>query len=152
MRAVLQRVSRAAVVVDGGPPRQIARGLVVLAGIHKSDTEQAVRAMARRIPALRIFDDADGRMNLDLASAGGGLLVVSNFTLHGSVSKGARPSWNDAAPPATALPLYRAFLEELRASAAPGTAFATGEFGAHMEIELVNDGPVTLVLDSPAAA
>jgi D-tyrosyl-tRNA(Tyr) deacylase len=147
VRAVVQRVARAAVRVDGGEPRRIGRGLVILLGVARGDTADAVAWLAAKLPRLRIFDDAEGRMNVDLAGVGGDLLVVSQFTLHGDVRKGTRPSWNDAAPPEVARPLYEAFVARLAAEAA--RPVVTGEFGAMMEVELVNDGPVTLVVDSP---
>lgn len=149
MRAVVQRVTRAAVRVDGGPPRPIEHGLVILLGIARGDTEDDAAWLAAKLPRLRIFDDTEGRMNLDLAAVGGSLLVVSQFTLHGDVRKGTRPSWNDAAPPDVARPLYEAFLRLLATTT--GRAPVTGEFGAAMQVDLVNDGPVTLVVDTPRA-
>jgi D-tyrosyl-tRNA(Tyr) deacylase len=149
MRVVLQRVRSASVCIEGGGTHAIGRGLVVLLGIHKTDTEASIPPLATRIPRLRLFDDAEGQMNLDLAAVGGEVLVVSNFTLHGRIDKGTRPSWSEAARPEVARPLYERFVEALRAAMPPGSKVATGEFGASMQVVIANDGPVTLVLDSP---
>ncbi|HYG82943.1 MAG TPA: D-aminoacyl-tRNA deacylase, partial [Pyrinomonadaceae bacterium] len=124
---------------------EIGRGLVVLLGIARDDAEQDAQYLAEKIAALRVFDDAEGRMNLGVAEVGGALLVVSQFTLYGDVRRGRRPSWVDAAPPETAEPLYEAFV---RAAAARVARVETGSFRAMMEVELVNDGPVTILLDS----
>lgn len=145
MRVVLQRVSRASVSVDGRTKGGIGRGHVVLVGVGEGDGSEEVEWMARKVVDLRIFDDEDGRMNLSLDDVGGELLVVSQFTLYGDARKGRRPSFVGAADPETAEPLYEAFLEELE-SRIPGRV-ASGEFGAMMEVELVNDGPVTLLLE-----
>ena len=148
MRVVLQRVSRAAVRVDGKVTGQIGVGFVVLAGFAPGDTEETLTWMADKILGLRLFGDAQGKMNLALADVGGALLVVSQFTLYGDVSKGRRPSFIDAAPPEAAIPLYERFVALLKErGAGSGTLVATGEFGAMMEVELVNDGPVTLLLE-----
>ena len=144
MRAVIQRVSRASVTIGGRPVGSIGRGLLVLLGVGKQDTPDQVTWMADKIAGLRIFADADGKMNRDLAAAGGAVLVVSQFTLYGDVAKGRRPSFVDAAPPEIAVPLYEAFIAALRGR---GLTVATGEFGAMMDVELVNDGPVTLILE-----
>lgn len=144
MRVVLQRVDRAAVRIDGRTVGEIGRGLLVLAGFAPGDDEDALRWMADKVRGLRIFPDEDGRMNLDLTAAGGDLLVVSQFTLYGDASKGRRPSFVGAAPPEQAEELYERFLA---LCAAEGTRVASGEFGAMMDVELVNAGPVTLVLD-----
>ena len=144
MRAVVQRVSRAAVRIDGESVGAIGRGFVVLAGFHASDTEAALAWMADKIVGLRVFADAEDKMNLALGDVGGALLVISQFTLYGDVQKGRRPSFVDAAPPAVAEPLYERFVAMLRER---GARVETGRFGAMMDVELVNDGPVTLVLE-----
>jgi D-tyrosyl-tRNA(Tyr) deacylase len=145
MRAVIQRVSRASVVVDGEVVGRIDQGLLVLLGVHRDDTAAQVPWLAEKIVGLRIFNDADGKMNLGIADVGGGVLVVSQFTLHGNCDKGRRPSFIEAAPPEIAIPLYESFVNAIRAQGIPT---ATGRFGAMMQVELVNDGPVTLVVDS----
>lgn len=148
MRVVLQRVSRAAVRVDGKVTGEIGRGFLVLAGFAPTDSVEQLAWMADKIVGLRVFGDAQGKMNLALADVAGGVLVVSQFTLYGDASKGRRPSFIAAAPPDTAIPLYERFVALLREKgAASGIAVATGEFGAMMDVELVNDGPVTLVLE-----
>ncbi|OLC03107.1 MAG: D-tyrosyl-tRNA(Tyr) deacylase [Gemmatimonadetes bacterium 13_1_40CM_69_22] len=148
MRVVLQRVSRAAVLVEGRVTGSIGVGFLVLAGFAPSDTEDQLAWMADKVLGLRLFGDAEGKMNLALAEVGGALLVVSQFTLYGDARKGRRPSFIDAAPPEVAIPLYERFVALLRErGAASGTRVETGEFGAMMEVELVNDGPVTLVLE-----
>jgi len=144
VRAVVQRVSRASVAVGGQVVGSIARGLVVLLGITHGDGPDHVAWMADKIAGLRVFSDEDGKMNLDLAAVRGGVLVVSQFTLYGDVSRGRRPSFVDAAPPDIAVPLYEAFIAALKER---GLAVQTGEFGALMAVELINDGPVTLVID-----
>ncbi len=146
MRAVLQRVSKAEVRVGGTVRGAIAHGLVILLGIASDDSAEDRDWLIKKILGQRIFDDADGRMNLDVLAADGGLLVISQFTLLASTRKGTKPSWHRAAAPAVAIPLYEDFVRQLAESAAQ--AVATGEFGAAMEVELVNDGPVTLLLDS----
>jgi D-tyrosyl-tRNA(Tyr) deacylase len=139
MRALVQRVSRAAVTVDGERVASIGPGLLLLLGIRRGDTDEAADRIARKILALRVFDDADGRMNLSVTDASGDLLCVSQFTLYGDVRRGNRPSWVEAAPPDEAEPLY----ERVRAAlGAQG-----GRFGARMVVELENDGPVTLMLE-----
>jgi len=145
MRVVLQRVARARVVIAGRVAGEIGRGFLLLVGFHRDDDDAALRWMADKIVGLRLFSDAEGRMNLGLAEVGGGLLVVSQFTLYGDVRRGRRPSFVDAAPPEIAVPLYERFVSLLR-ERAPG-AVETGEFGAMMEVELLNDGPVTLILE-----
>ena len=148
MRVVLQRVSRASVSIDGSPVGSIGLGYLVLVGFTAEDAENgeaALRWMAEKIIGLRLFADADGKMNLALDEVGGGILVVSQFTLYGDARKGRRPSFIDAAPPDIAIPLYERFVALLR-ERAPGRV-ETGEFGAMMQVELVNDGPVTLVLE-----
>lgn len=146
MRVVLQRVSSATVRVASRVTGKIGPGFLVLAGFAPTDTEAQLAWMAEKILGLRLFGDAEGKMNRDLAEAGGGVLVVSQFTLYGDASKGRRPSFIGAAPPEIAIPLYEKFVELLRAKA--GTIpVETGEFGAMMDVELVNDGPVTLLLE-----
>ncbi len=145
MRVVLQRVSRAEVRVGGRTVGRIGRGYTLLAGFAPSDGPDQIAWMADKVLGLRICADADGKMNLALEDVGGDLLVVSQFTLYGNVAKGRRPSFVDAAPPEVAAALYQDFVVALRARTA--RAVETGEFGAMMEVDLVNDGPVTLVLD-----
>jgi len=146
MRVVLQRVSSARVTIAGETTGEIGPGLLVLLGVQAGDTDDDARWLAEKIVALRIFEDAAGKMNLSVADTGGGLLVVSQFTLIASTRKGTRPSFNDAARPDDAIPLYEAFVRH--AAAALGRPVATGRFGALMEVALVNQGPVTLTLDS----
>jgi D-tyrosyl-tRNA(Tyr) deacylase len=145
MRAVLQRVSSARVRVHQQVVGEINGGILVLLGVARSDTEDDSRWLADKIVGLRIFNDADGKMNLDLASVGRAALVVSQFTLYGDCRKGRRPSFIEAAAPEVAIPLYEGFVNDLRSQ---GIRTATGHFGAMMDVELVNDGPVTLILDS----
>jgi D-aminoacyl-tRNA deacylase len=144
VRVVVQRVSRAAVRVDGATVGAIGRGFVVLAGLAATDDEPVLRWMAEKLVGLRVFGDAEGKMNLALGDVGGALLVISQFTLYGDVQKGRRPSFIDAAPPAVAEPLYERFVAVLREL---GATVETGRFGAMMDVELVNDGPVTLVIE-----
>lgn len=144
MRLVIQRVSAASVRVEGETVGEIGRGLLVLAGIERGDRPEAVRAAADKLAGLRVFEDAAGRMNLDVAAAGGAFLIVSQFTLAGSVARGRRPSFDRAAPPEEAAPLLEALVADLRIR---GFRVETGRFRAHMEVALVNDGPVTLVAD-----
>jgi D-tyrosyl-tRNA(Tyr) deacylase len=145
MRAVIQRVSRAQVAVDTEVIGRIDAGLLVLLGVTATDTPEQARWLAEKIVGLRIFNDADGKMNKDVADVGGGVLVVSQFTLYGDCRKGRRPSFIDAAPPEIAVPLYEEFINAVRALGIPT---ATGRFGAMMQVELVNDGPVTLIVES----
>ena len=145
MRAVLQRVTRACVRVEGETVGEIGNGLVVLLGIAHDDTGQDAIYLVEKIAALRIFNDTEGRMNLSVADIDGGLLIVSQFTLYGDARRGRRPSWSDAAPPEIAEPLYEFFVTEARRSV---SHVATGSFRRMMEVELVNDGPVTILLDS----
>lgn len=145
MRAVLQRVTRASVRVEGETVGEIERGLVVLLGIAQDDTDQDALYLVEKIINLRIFEDEEGRMNLSVLDTGGALLVVSQFTLYGDVRRGRRPSWIGAAEPQVAEPLYEFFVSEARKSVA---RVATGEFRRMMSVELVNDGPVTILLDS----
>ncbi|MEK9502315.1 D-aminoacyl-tRNA deacylase [Gaopeijia maritima] len=145
MRVVLQRVARASVRIDGREAGAVGKGLLLLVGFAPGDDAAALEWMADKVIGLRIFPDAEGRMNLDLREVEGGLLVVSQFTLYGDTRKGRRPSFVGAAHPDEAIPLYDAFVEALR-ERVPGRV-ATGEFGADMKVELLNDGPVTLLLE-----
>lgn len=145
MRAVVQRVTRARVTVEEKIIGEIQKGLVVLLGVARDDSATDAEYLAAKISALRIFGDEAGRMNLSLKDVGGGMLVISQFTLYGDVRRGLRPSWIDAAAPEVAEPLYEFFIARVRELL---TSVATGKFGAEMQVELVNDGPVTLVLDS----
>jgi D-tyrosyl-tRNA(Tyr) deacylase len=145
MRAAIQRVSQARVVIDDVVAGEIQRGLLVLLGVTHSDTLEQARWLAEKVAGLRVFNDAEGKMNLGVADVGGGVLVVSQFTLYGDCRKGRRPSFIDAAGPETAIPLYEAFVTAVRAQGVPT---ATGRFGAMMQVELINDGPVTLIVDS----
>jgi len=145
MRAVVQRVSRCRVTVDGQVTGEIGLGLLVLLGVSKSDNEQAADYLVEKITGLRIFEDAEGKMNLPVQEAGGALLVVSQFTLYGDVRRGRRPSFDAAARPEEARRLYEYFVERVRAA---GLRCQTGQFQAMMEVELVNSGPVTILLDS----
>jgi D-tyrosyl-tRNA(Tyr) deacylase len=144
MRVLLQRVSRAEVRIDGQVRGQIGPGFLLLVGFTHADGDEAVAWMAEKVTGLRLFPDDEGKMNRGLDDIGGALLVVSQFTLYGDARKGRRPSFVDAARPETAIPLYERFVELLRAS---GLRVETGEFGAMMDVELVNDGPVTLWLE-----
>jgi len=147
MRVVLQRVSRAAVRVAGETVGEIGQGHLLLVGLAEGDSEEELAWMADKVVGLRVFPDDDGHMNLGLEQVEGDLLVVSQFTLYGDTRKGRRPSFVDAAPPDVAEPLYDRFVALLEART-PGRV-ATGAFGAMMEVELVNDGPVTLLLERP---
>lgn len=145
MRAVVQRVSKASVQVDQEIVGRIDRGLLVLLGITHSDTPGQAQWLAEKIAGLRIFEDDQGKMNRDVTEVQGTILVVSQFTLYGNTQKGRRPSFVEAAPPEIAIPLYEAFINGLRAL---GIGTETGRFGAMMQVELINEGPVTLILDS----
>jgi len=140
MRAVVQRVSSAAVSVDGRELERIGPGLVVLLGVRRGDGPGEADRLVRKLLALRVFEDAEGRMNLSVVDTGGEILCISNFTLYGDARRGNRPSFVDAAPPEEAEPLYERVREGLGAKG--------GRFGARMAVELVNDGPVTLIIDS----
>jgi D-tyrosyl-tRNA(Tyr) deacylase len=145
MRAVIQRISRASVTVDGTIVGQIGRGLLVLLGVATGDTESAADYLADKTVALRIFEDDAGKMNLSCSDIGGAVLVVSQFTLYGDVRKGKRPSFDRAARPEDAKRLYEYFVSRIRAA---GLKCETGTFQSMMDVELVNDGPVTILLDS----
>jgi D-aminoacyl-tRNA deacylase len=144
MRAVVQRVSEAGVFVDGASVAEIERGLVVLLGVARGDTVDDAGLLAGKVARLRIFEDEDGKFDRSVLDVGGEVLVVSQFTLIADTSKGNRPSFTDAAPPEDAEPLYEGFCEALEAQR---VAVARGVFGARMAVQLVNDGPVTIVLD-----
>jgi len=144
VRVVLQRVSQASVTIDGEVVGEIGRGFLVLVGFTRSDDPAAIDWMADKIIGLRLFPDDHGKMSRSLSEAGGALLVVSQFTLYGDARKGRRPSFVDAAPPEHAIPCYERFVEALRSR---GATVETGTFGAMMEVALVNDGPVTLMLE-----
>jgi D-tyrosyl-tRNA(Tyr) deacylase len=145
MRAVLQRVSRATVRVEEEVVGEIGAGLLVLLGVGANDTLADADYLAEKIIGLRIFEDADGKMNLPVADVDGAILVVSQFTLYGDARRGKRPSFDAAAPPEKARELYEYFVEKIRAA---GLRCETGRFQAAMQVELVNDGPVTILLDS----
>jgi D-tyrosyl-tRNA(Tyr) deacylase len=144
MRVVLQRVAGASVAIDGRVVGSIDRGFCLLVGFTHGDTPVQVDWMAEKVAGLRLFSDAEGKMNLGLQEVGGAVLVVSQFTLYGDVVKGRRPSFVDAARPDVAIPLYQHFVTSLRNR---GLEVATGEFGADMKVQIQNDGPVTLILD-----
>lgn len=148
MRAVIQRVSRAKVTVGGEVVGEIGPGLLVLLGVGSGDTRADADYLAEKTIGLRIFEDPDGKMNLSLADTGGALLVVSQFTLYGDVRRGKRPSFDGAAPPQEAKDLYEYFVEKIRAV---GLRCETGRFQEMMQVELVNEGPVTILLDSSKA-
>jgi D-tyrosyl-tRNA(Tyr) deacylase len=145
VRVVLQRVSRAEVRIGDSVAGRIGPGFLLLVGLAPDDDEAKLRWMAEKVLSLRLFADADGKMNLGLEDIGGGVLIVSQFTLYGDTRKGRRPSFIGAAPPDIAIPLYERFVALVR-ERAPGPV-ATGEFGAMMDVDLVNDGPVTLLLE-----
>ena len=144
MRVVLQRVSRASVSIGGNLVGTIGRGYCLLVGFTLADTSEQVTWMADKVVGLRVFSDAEGKMNLALGDVSGAVLVVSQFTLYGDAAKGRRPSFIDAARPEVAIPLYQRFLAELEAKGIPVQA---GEFGADMQVEIHNDGPVTILLE-----
>lgn len=148
MRAVVQRASRASVTIEGSAMAKIGQGLVVLLGIRNGDTATDIRWLAEKIINLRIFNDQAGKMNMSLADIGGEMLIVSQFTLYGDCRKGRRPGFSSAAPPEIAEPLYNQFIDEIQNR---GVRTATGIFQAAMQVELVNDGPVTLLLDTEKA-
>lgn len=146
MRAVLQRVDQASVTIEGEVSGRIEQGLLVLLGIEDADTEEDIDWLVNKIVQLRIFPDKEGKMNLSVSDVDGGLLVVSQFTLFASTKKGNRPGFTRSAHPDTAIPLYDAFIEKARE--VMGKPVATGRFGAAMEVSLVNNGPVTIIIDS----
>lgn len=148
MRIVLQRVTQASVAIDGRTVGQIGRGFCILLGVAPADTVAEAEWLAEKVAGLRLFSDAEDRMNLSLDEVGGAVLVISQFTLYGDASKGRRPSFTAAARPEQAVPLYEAFIAALRAR---GLTVATGEFGAQMLVEIRNDGPVTLILERTAS-
>jgi len=148
MRALIQRVSQASVTIEGATKAAIGRGFLVLLGIEEADTTEDGEWLAGKIAKLRIFSDADGKMNADLAEVQGRALAVSQFTLHASTKKGNRPGFTRAARPETAVPLYETFLRQL--AAATGSPVECGIFGADMQVALVNDGPVTIWMDTKA--
>lgn len=145
MRIVIQRVKRASVTIDGHVSGEIGKGLLLLIGIHETDTKTEADWCIRKIPKLRIFEDEEGKMNRSAEDIGGGILAVSQFTLYGNAKKGMRPSFIEAAHPDVAEPLYDYMIYELRKES--GLIVESGEFGAMMQVELVNDGPVTLILE-----
>ena len=145
MRAVIQRVKRAKVTVAGEVVGEISAGLLVLLGVGRADDEAAADYLAAKTVALRVFEDGDGKMNLAVTAVGGAVLAVSQFTLYGDVRKGKRPSFDDAARPETARALYEYFVGRIRAA---GVRCETGRFQEMMDVELVNDGPVTILVDS----
>ena len=146
MRAVIQRASEASVTIDGGVCARIGLGLVVLLGIEEADDAGDIDWLCGKIARMRVFTDEAGLMNKSLADVGGGVLLISQFTLHASTKKGNRPSFTRSAKPEIAIPLYEQFIARLEAEL--GQAVKTGEFGASMQVALVNDGPVTIMIDS----
>jgi len=146
MRVVIQRVTSCILTIEGLEYSRIGKGLLVLLGIENADNENDTEWLCAKITGLRIFDDSQGIMNLDIKETGGEIMVVSQFTLHASTRKGNRPSYIKAARPEVAKPAYEAFVDSLEKKL--GRTIATGVFGAHMEITLVNDGPVTIIIDS----
>lgn len=146
MRVVIQRVTRASVSINGQLHSTINKGMLILLGVEHEDGEDDIQWLVRKIAGLRIFDDSDGVMNIDIRQDGGGILVVSQFTLHASTRKGNRPSYIKAAGEQTAVPLYEKFVTALQSEL--GKPVSTGVFGADMQVELINDGPVTIIIDS----
>lgn len=146
MKVVIQRVLEASVVIDGALHNQINQGFVVLLGIGQTDDEQDINYLAQKILGLRVFSDHEGKMNYSLDDFKGEILLISQFTLFASTKKGNRPSYIDAAPPGMAMPLYEKFIEVIEASI--GSRLKTGIFGADMKVRLINDGPVTIQIDS----
>lgn len=146
MIAVIQRVSQASVTIDNRVKGRIDTGFLILLGITHTDTREDVSWLSKKIVGMRIFSDADGKMNLDLAAVGGSILLISQFTLHANTKKGNRPSFIEAARPDVAIPLYEAMIAQLAMDL--GKPIQTGEFGADMKIMLLNDGPVTILIDS----
>ncbi|MBO4840059.1 MAG: D-tyrosyl-tRNA(Tyr) deacylase [Bacteroidaceae bacterium] len=146
MRVVIQRVSHASVTIEGQKKSQIGAGFLILLGIEQADTQEDIAWLVRKIVGLRVFDDENGVMNKDILETGGDIIVVSQFTLMASYKKGNRPSWIRAAGHEVAIPLYNSFVEQL--TEALGKPVGTGEFGADMKVELLNDGPVTICMDT----
>ena len=146
MRVVLQRVSEASVTIEGNVKSQIEQGLLILLGIEEEDSEEDIRWLCGKIPKMRIFNDSKGIMNDSLLDVGGDAIVVSQFTLHASTKKGNRPSYIKAAKPDVAIPLYEKFIKQMEQEI--GKPVGTGEFGADMKVNLLNDGPVTILVDS----
>jgi len=146
MRAVIQRVTGASVIITGMVKGVISHGLVVLLGVEESDTKEDIEWLSGKIVRLRIFDDAEGVMNLSVQESGGGILLISQFTLFASTKKGNRPSYSRSARPEKAIPVYEGFIKRLTEDL--GRPIQTGEFGADMAVQLVNDGPVTIIIDS----
>lgn len=146
MRAVIQRVSRASVTVGGKIISGIGPGLLVFVGIEEADNDEDIEWLGSKIVRLRIFNDNNGIMNISVIDAGGDIMVISQFTLHAKTKKGNRPSYIKAAPPEIAIPLYEQFVDTI--SCLSGKTIATGEFGAMMDVSLVNDGPVTIIIDT----
>lgn len=146
MRALIQRVAHADVVIEGRTNGEIGRGLLVLLGVHSTDTQEDIDLLVKKISQLRVFDDENGVMNRSVMDVDGEVLVVSQFTLYASTKKGNRPSYINAAPPEVAVPLYEAFVESL--STAIRKRVPTGVFGADMKVSLLNDGPVTIMIDT----
>ncbi len=146
MRAVIQRVSRAGVAIGGQTIAAIGNGLLILLGIEDADTLEDIEWLSAKIVNLRIFNDTDGVMNISVKDEGGDILLVSQFTLHAATKKGNRPSYIRAAKPDTAIPLYRQMIGQLEKDL--GKKISTGEFGADMKVELINDGPVTIIIDT----
>jgi len=146
MRAVIQRVKEASVAIGGEVRSSVGRGLLVFAGIEEADNDSDIEWLANKIIQLRIFNDSAGVMNLSVMETGGGIMVISQFTLHAKTKKGNRPSYIMAARPETAIPLYNSFIDKL--ALLSGKSIATGEFGAMMDVRLVNDGPVTIIIDT----
>ena len=146
MKVVIQRVSEASVMIDGKVHNQINQGFVVFLGVGQTDDEQDINYLVQKILGLRIFSDPEGKMNCSLDEVNGEVLLISQFTLFASTKKGNRPSYIDAAPPSMAIPLYEKFIEVITASL--GSRLKTGMFGADMKVSLINDGPVTIQMDS----
>lgn len=146
MKVVIQRVSEASVTIEGQIKSSINNGLLILLGIEDADGKEDIEWLCRKIAGLRIFNDSEGVMNLSLKDVGGDAIVVSQFTLHASTKKGTRPSYIKAAKPTVAIPLYESFIKHLETEI--GKEVGTGEFGADMKVSLLNDGPVTIIIDS----
>lgn len=146
MRAVIQKVSHASITIDRDQTKKMGSGLVILLGIEESDGQSDIEWLSGKISRLRIFDDEQGTMNLSIQDVNGDIMIVSQFTLHASTRKGNRPSYIKAASPKTAIPLYEAFIEQMQE--ALGKPVVTGEFGAYMQVNLNNDGPVTISIDT----